>query len=158
MDAGMIRQALDEVFDQAIVYHAYTDYLRDYEVIVYAAASPRTDIPPAYLRYLFRCCVAADIRTALTPGIWARSLDERLIDPELAAGLDGYVWGIKWQALDPGARLVEDSPRAREWARAIGIDFHEVRIETNGHDLTLVFSDLEVSELSRGYAPFTVGD
>lgn len=36
--------------------------------------------------------------------------------------------------------------------------FHEVRIETNGHDLTLVFSDLEVHEVGAGFSPFTTGD
>ena len=37
---------------------------------------------------------------------------------------------------------------------AIGIDFHEVRIETNAHDLTLVFSDLRIEEdPSRSQGP-----
>ncbi|WP_225884829.1 hypothetical protein [Streptomyces sp. fd1-xmd] len=37
---------------------------------------------------------------------------------------------------------------------AVGIDFHEVHIETDAHDPTLLFSDLEVSEVPVGYAPF----
>jgi hypothetical protein len=48
----------------------------------------------------------------------------------------------------PGATLVADSPIARDWATAVGIDFHKVRIETDAHDLTLVFSDLRVENLS----------
>ncbi|MFE3450260.1 hypothetical protein ACFXJ8_15115 [Nonomuraea sp. NPDC059194] len=43
--------------------------------------------------------------------------------------------------------LIADSPAARNWAAAIGIDFHEARIQTNAHDLTLIFSGLRVEEL-----------
>jgi hypothetical protein len=43
----------------------------------------------------------------------------------------------------------------RRWWEALGIDLHEVRIETDVHRLTLVFSDLRVSEVPTGYAPFT---
>ncbi|GAB2813796.1 hypothetical protein GCM10027073_52610 [Streptomyces chlorus] len=46
------------------------------------------------------------------------------------------------------------SEATRRWAQAVGIDFHEVRIETNAHRLTLLFSDLQVSEVPDGYAPF----
>lgn len=40
----------------------------------------------------------------------------------------------------------------------MGIDFHEVRIATSAQRLTLVFSDLQVSEVPTGWAPFTVTD
>lgn len=36
------------------------------------------------------------------------------------------------------------------WAQAVGIDFHEVCIETSAHRLTLLFSDLQVSEVRSG--------
>jgi hypothetical protein len=29
-DAVTMQAALDEVFDQAVVYHGFTDYMRDY--------------------------------------------------------------------------------------------------------------------------------
>ncbi|ONH25528.1 hypothetical protein [Pseudofrankia asymbiotica] len=156
MDVVAIRRALDDVFDHALVYHAFTDYMRDYEIIVYTTADPRTGIPPEHLRYLFRYCVETHVRTAVRPETWKESLDDRLIDYETGKDLDGYVWGVKWQCLCPGAVLLEDSPLAQAWSDAIGIEFHEVRIETNGHDLTLVFSDLIVTPVSVGYAPFTV--
>jgi hypothetical protein len=35
-------------------------------------------------------------------------------------------------------------------------DFHEVRFETNGHNLTLVFSELDVMQVEPGYSPFTI--
>lgn len=155
MNVKELREALDEVFDQALVYHAYADYMRDYEVIIHAAADPRTGISPEYLRYLFRYCVEAEVRTAVPPDVWRRSLDDRLIDYAAGVDLEGYVWGVKWQSLYPGAGLVPDSPRAAKWTEEIGIDFHEVQFRTNGHDLALVFADLQVTKLPQGYAPFT---
>jgi hypothetical protein len=156
VDEAQIQAALDDVFDQAIVFHAYTDYMRDYEIITYATADPRTGITPAYDRYLFRYCVEAEITTALRPDVWARSLDDRLIDYETGKDLDGYVWGVRWQCLCPGAKIVANSERARRWADEIGLPFHEVRIETNGHNLRLVFADLQVTKADPGYAPFIV--
>ncbi|WP_435207675.1 YxiG-like protein [Micromonospora sp. bgisy143] len=156
MEIAQLSQALDDIFDGAIVYHGYTDYLRDYEVVVYVTADPRTDIPPACLRYLFTYCVAAEVQTALSPEIWRCSLDERLTDREIGPNLDGFVWAVRWQPLYPGAEVVADSERARSWADKIGIPFHEVRLTMNAHVLTLVFSDLDVTEVGEGYAPFTV--
>jgi len=44
VDEAGIQAAFDEVFDQAIVFHGFADYLRDYDVFVYATADPRTGI------------------------------------------------------------------------------------------------------------------
>ncbi|WP_443689897.1 YxiG-like protein [Nonomuraea aurantiaca] len=46
------------------------NYLRDYEVIVYTTADPRTGIEPAYLRYLFRYCVEARCESSVPPETW----------------------------------------------------------------------------------------
>jgi hypothetical protein len=158
VDARSIQKALDDVFDQALVYHGFTDYMRDYEVITYSVADPATGIPPTYDQYLFKCCVETRVTTAVTPETWRKSLDDRLIRYETGRDLDGYVWGVKWQALYPGAKVVSDSETAARWSEAIGIAFHEVRFETNGHDLSLVFHDLEVRQIGAGYAPFVVPD
>lgn len=77
---------------------------------------------------------------------------------ELHSDHDGYVWGIRWQDLYPGAKVVADSAVASRWQSEIGIDFHEVVFETNGHNLRLVFSDLEVTEVEPGYGPFEVAE
>ena len=130
--------------------------MRDYEVITYSVADPATGIRPTYERYLFKYCVEAHVTTAVTAGTWQKSLDDKLIHYETGRHLDGYVWGVKWQALYPGGKIVADSEVAARWSEAIGIEFHEVRFETNGHDLNLVFHDLEVSEIGAGYAPFAV--
>lgn len=109
MGTEQITAILDEVFDQAIVYHGFTDYLRDYEVVLFCTADPITGIPPAYARLRFKHCVAAEITTAVRADVWAQSLDERLIEYETGVDLDGYVRGVKWQANYPGASLVADS-------------------------------------------------
>ncbi|WP_436771064.1 YxiG-like protein [Yinghuangia sp. YIM S09857] len=156
MDPAALEQLLNETFDQAVVHHGYTDYMRDYEVVVFMTADPRTGIAPSHLRYLFRYCVEARCETTLSPETWRVSLDDRLIEYETGVDLDGYVWGVKWHDLYPGATLLPASKTTRRWSRALGVDFHEVRIETNAHRLTLVFSDLEVSEVPPGWAPFVV--
>jgi hypothetical protein len=157
MDESELAKRLEEVFDQGVVFHGFTDYMRDYEVIVHSTADPGTGIPPAYLRYLFRVCVHATIDSTVPPQIWARSLDEQLIEYETGVGLDGYVWGVKWHLLYPGARVVADSPRAIEWSSALNLDFHEVELETNAHKISLVFSDLVVSEVDASYRPLSLG-
>ena len=157
MDESELAQRLDEVFDQGVVFHAFTDYMRDYELIVHCTADPSTDIAPTYQRYLFKLCVDATVHTTLTPEIWAASLDERLIDYATGVDLDGYVWGVKWHVLYPGARVVTDSSLAAEWSRALGIGFHEVEIETNAHKIRLVFSELTVGQLDPGYQPLQLG-
>jgi hypothetical protein len=155
MEAAVLEQMLDEIFDQAVVHHGYTSYMRDYEVIVHATADPRTGVEPACLRYLFRYCVEARCESSVPPRTWRVPLDDRLIDHETGADLDGYVWGVKWHSLYPGAKVLPESEATRRWEQAVGVDFHEVRIETNAQRLTLLSSDLQVSEVPTGYAPFT---
>lgn len=156
VNADEIDAALQDVFDQAIVFHSFTDYMRDYEIVTFSVAAPSTGIPAAYERFLFRFCVEADVRSAVSIDVWRASLDERLIDYATGQDLDGYVWGVKWQDLYPGGKVVPGSERAHRWSDALGIPFHEARIEANGHDITLVFSDLEVTTLDTGYSPFIV--
>jgi len=73
-------------------------------------------------------CVRATATSALSPEAWRRSLDERLVDYERGRDLDGYVWGVKWQELYPGMKLVPDSADARRWSREVGLPFHEAII------------------------------
>lgn len=157
MNESQLAERLEEIFDQGVVYHGFTDYMRDYEMIVHCTADPSTGIAPVYVRYLFRMCVHATVETTLTPEIWARSLDERLIDYETGVDLDGYVWGVKWHVLYPGARIVPKSRRAAQWSKSLGIDFHEIEIETNAHKFCIVFSDLAVAEVDPSYQPLHLG-
>ena len=157
MDESQLAERLEAIFDQGVVYHGFTDYMRDYEMIVHCTADPSTGIVPTYQRYLFKMSVHATVDTTIRPEIWARSLDERLIDYETGVDLDGYVWGVKWHELYPGARVVADSQRADEWSAALGIDFHEVEIETNAHKIRIVFSDLTVEDVDPKYQPLHLG-
>jgi hypothetical protein len=99
VDTSEIHAAFDDAFDQAIIFHGFADYMRDYEVFIYATADPRTGVRPEHLRYRFKHCVQATVTSALSPETWKRSLDERLVDYEQGLDLDGYVWGMKWQML-----------------------------------------------------------
>ena len=151
-----IQTEFDNVLDQAILFHGFADYMRDYEVFIYATADPCTGIKPEHMRYRFTHCVRASVTSAVTPETWKRSLDERLIDYERGRDLDGYVWGVKWQVLYPGIKLVPESDEAQHWSRELGLAFHEAVIETNGHNVSLVFSDLRVQTVQPGYVPFVV--
>lgn len=158
MDQAALQEHLDNIFDQALVYHGFTQYLRDYELIAHCTADPRTGIAPSFDRFLFKLCVYANVETAVTEEIWSRSLDDRLIDYRAGVDLEGYVWGVNWQLIYPGGQVIPDSERAQHWADALGRPFHEVRIATNGYNITLVFSDLAVESVDPGHSPFTVGE
>jgi hypothetical protein len=114
MDPAKLRLALDDIFDQALLHHGFVAHTRDYEVIVHATADPATGIEPTELRDLFRYCVQANCTTTVPATIWRDSLDDRLITYETGVDLDGYVWGVNWQDLYPGAGLLTDSPTARQ--------------------------------------------
>ncbi|MGH3327928.1 MAG: HalD/BesD family halogenase [Streptomycetales bacterium] len=159
MNRQEIAAAFEEVFDQAIVFHGFAEHMRDYDVFVYATADPRTGIVPEHLRYRFTQCVRATATTAVRRDVWQRSLDDRLLDYEAYAAdpdQQGYVWGVNWQGLYPGMSLREESAEADSWSRDVGIPFFEARIETNGHNLELIFSDLAVTQVEPGFAPFVI--
>lgn len=116
----------------------------DISEIVYVTADPRTGIRPEHLRYRFIHCVQAAVTSALPPETWKKSLDEQLIDHDQGKDLDGYVWGVRWQELYPGMKLVPDPAEARRWTSELGIPFFEVIVAMNAHVLSLVFSGLTV--------------
>jgi hypothetical protein len=90
------------------------------------------------------------------PDVWRRSLDDRLIDYDQGVNVDGYVWGVCWQELYPGASLVPDSVDAARWSASLGIPMYEAQFEANAHNFKLVFADLTVEVVEPGYTPFTV--
>jgi hypothetical protein len=57
VDPEALRRRMNEVFDHAIVYHGFTDYMRDYEVVLQATAHTvrlvfsDLDVLPAPLGY-----------------------------------------------------------------------------------------------------------
>ncbi|MGO4856908.1 YxiG-like protein [Arthrobacter sp. 2MCAF14] len=159
MNKQQLSAAFEEVFDDEIAFHGFAEHMRDYDVFVSVTADPSIGIGTDYLRYRFTHCVRATVTSAVAPSVWKRSLDERLTDYEAftAAGdLNGYVWGVNYQVLDPGMTLLGQSSEASGWTEQLGIPFHEARIQTNGHNLELVFSDLVVERMEPGFAPFRV--
>jgi hypothetical protein len=52
--------------------------------------------------------------------------------------------------------LVGDSAEAQQWSRDLELPLYEATIETNGHNISLVFADLVVNVVGTGYAPFVV--
>lgn len=156
MEAEQLRDAFDEAFDQALVFHGFTDYMRDYELVIQFDSDPRLGVPPEYKRYVFVNCVSASATTALTPEIWSISMEDDLIDGADENDVGGFVWGVRWQCLYPGFSLEPDSAEAARWTEQLGIPFYEVSVETNGHNLRLVFSDFKVKP-GKGYSPFVAG-
>lgn len=53
--------------------------------------------------------------------------------------------------------MISDSPRAAEWSAALGIEFHEVEIETNAQKICIVFSELAVVKVDPSYQPLHLG-
>lgn len=157
MDTQEIDAALSDIYDQALEFHGFSTHLRDYDLFVQASADPATGIATSHLRYRFTYCVQANTVTSISPEVWSVSLDPRLVDYQTGVDLDGYVWGVNWQELYPTVRRLETSHEADAWSQRLGIPFHEVLICANAHQLSLVFSDLEITSLQRGHAPFVVG-
>lgn len=149
---------LREMFDSALLYHGFVSYMRDYEMLIYQTADTRSGIPPRYLKFLFRICPEVQVQSRIRPEVWSRSVDDRLIEKShVFKDSPGYVWGVRCQELYPGAKIVDNSPRAQRWTKETGIQFHEVDIEANAHRINLIFSSLSTEEIGLGYAPFEVG-
>jgi hypothetical protein len=159
VDDQQLHEAFDEVLDQAVVFHGFAEYMRDYDVYLYATADPRTGVAPEHLRYRFTHCVRATATTSVRSDAWSRSLGDQFTDYEgwLRSGEpEGYVWGVKSQVLYPGMQLMPETDETRKWSAQLGLPFHEALIEMNGHNITLIFSDLQVSTVGPGEAPFVV--
>jgi hypothetical protein len=54
MDLSALRVHLDEVFDNELLFHGFTNYMRDYELITYQSVDPHSGLSPRHLRLLFR--------------------------------------------------------------------------------------------------------
>jgi hypothetical protein len=151
--------ALAELHDKELIFHGFTPYMRDYEMVVYEPVdpNPKYGLVPRHLRFLFRHCTEATVTSRVRPEVWSRSLSDELLKVRhVSRDATGYVWGVESQELYPGARVVKGSKRAACWADRLGIAFHEVLVESNSQAIGLVFSEVTVSEVTPGYAPFTV--
>ena len=55
MDTARLKPDLDNIFDQALIFHGFTSYMRDYEMFAYCTADPRTGIAPEHLATSLSC-------------------------------------------------------------------------------------------------------
>jgi hypothetical protein len=139
-----------DVFDNALLYHAYKEYMRDYELVIESHVGPA---PRGIYSYLFKYCVEVAVRTTVPDAVYQRSLDDIHLDHQRAKSLHGYDWGVKWSQIWEGWDIQADSPKAKDWSERIGIPFYEVTIETNAVFITLIFSELQVTQLSDQIDP-----
>jgi hypothetical protein len=158
MDQEGLAAHLQEMTDNLLIYHGFTPYMRDYELIVLQPASPASEMDTRFLRFLFHSCTEVLVRSLIGSQTWSESMDDKLLHPQqVAVEASGYVWGVRGQELYPGPKIVENSRIARSWSQQVGIDFHEVEVKANAQQINLVFTNLSVEEVEPGYTPFTVG-
>lgn len=139
----------EDFFDAAILRHSFTDYIRDYEIIVGARnGPPNTDIH----KYQFVGCVEAHYETKLRENFTQSLSDENVHSgPEYPDKdePDGFIWGVRFAESYPGLMYVENGERAIHWSRIVGRSMHEIALETNCFNLRLVFADLRYAFLGN---------
>jgi hypothetical protein len=138
----MRKKLSDPLFDSNIVRHGFAPFLRDYDVVA--------EINESQFLYRFSHCTTATVTTAVKDELWRQSWTNVYTDYsvwERAGHPEGYVWGVCYSLAYPGATYIEDSDLAREWTDRLGRPMHEVTIQTNGHNIGLIFHDLSVQEL-----------
>jgi len=143
MNQSEMEKALYDVFfDSGIVRHDFALFSRDYDVLI--------EINGRQFLFRFTHCVSAVIKTSVKDAAWKQSWDDSFTDEESyekAGRPEGYFWGVNYSAAYPGAKLLADSIDARDWSIRLGKQMWEVGIETNAHDIDLIFHDLRTSEV-----------
>ena len=149
------RQAADLMFDNWVIRHGPTEYVRDYDVTV-AVVAAKPDGDGSYVqghhRIRFSHCPTAAMEMRLAPAVWRQSWTDDMIewDAWRAAGEpEGFVWAQGAIAY-PGLSYVEDSADALDWSHRLGHPMHELLLETNAYRLRLVFHDLDLVQIARG--------
>ncbi|MHB8627343.1 MAG: YxiG-like protein [Aggregatilineales bacterium] len=142
-------------FDCPIIAHNFTPYLRDYDIIINVPAAVLGIIEPyfaaSYL-YRFTHCVFAQVTMAASDSILRESWSDIYTDYEAwkQSGMPkGFVWGVNYSDAYPGMKFKKDSPLAKEWTERLWHPMHELFIETNGHNITLIFHDVLIRQLAR---------
>jgi hypothetical protein len=141
----------ESFFDFSIVRHGFTDYMRDYEIIVNFGHHSGN----ALCKYQFIGCVETQYALKLPPLVFAQSISDEFVysgpdypDKEVPAG---FIWGVRYAEAYPGLTYIEQGVRAKFWSAKIGRKMHEVNIETNTFELQLVFADVRVALM--GHVP-----
>lgn len=140
----------EDFFDAAILRHGFTDYMRDYEIIVGARnGPPNTDVH----KYQFIGCVEAQYQTLLRSDTFSKSLPDDFVysgpDYPDKDDPDGFIWGVRFAEAYPGLMYLDDGERAAYWFSVMGRKMHEVTLETNAFHLRLVFADVRYAFLGH---------
>lgn len=121
--------------DAAILRHGFTDYMRDYEIIVDARNGlPNTDLH----KYQFIGCVEVHYQTRVSPLIFTESLPDEFGDsgpdyPE-KEDPDGFIWDVRY--LTAHWVYLEESDRSKYWSKVMKREMHQITIETEAFQLT----------------------
>lgn len=143
MDKKELEDALQHVlFDSNIVQHGFLPYLRDYQIL--------SQFGKRRIFFRFTHCVSAVVKTTVPDELWLESWEDVFTSRdawENAGSPKGYVWGVNYAVAYPGATVVENSLQARDWSTRLGKQMREIRIETNAHNIELIFHDLCIGEI-----------
>ena len=147
MNALAVQQLMNDfdVFDSALLYHGYTTYMRDYELVLENHVGPAQQ---GTYSYIFSHCAEANVHTGFSTDVYRSSLDDRLLKMETEREVNGFVWAANWALIENGWHLVTDSPKAILWSEGLGIDMHEVVIESQAHTITLIFSSIIIQKIT----------
>ncbi|MBA4385271.1 MAG: hypothetical protein C0410_11090 [Anaerolinea sp.] len=150
---GTVKEILEreEFSDAAILRHGFTDYMRDYDVIVGARnGPPNTDVH----KYQFVGCVEARYETKLGKDFLLSITDDFVFSgPDYPDKPDpnGFIWGVRFAEtwVGGGLKYIHSGERAKHWSKIIGREMHEVIIDTNAYVLQLVFADIRYAFLGH---------
>jgi hypothetical protein len=134
-----------DLFDNSILRHGFTAYMRDYEIVAKLFHGEDQGV----YAYLFRGCVEARYESSIPDGAFL--MDDSLVFGESQSEGQpvGFWWAVNSAEVYPGWTYVAGSERALIWSKKIGLSMHEVMIETNVYKLSLVFNSLAVERLRR---------
>ena len=138
----------EDFFDGAILRHGFTDYIRDYEIIVGGRnGPPYKDVH----KYQFIGCVEAVYTSKIRPEAITQSLSDEFVysGPDYPDKDDpkGFIWGVRYSNAYPGWAYSENGKQAKRWTKLMNRKMHEFVLETEAFQLTLVFADVRYSYL-----------
>ena len=152
----------DRFVDSIIIAHGFATYSRDYDIVILTVAALPAGVPigdstgtyvDARFRYRFTHCPEAHLISALEDEWWSVSWDDLFTDYtewEARGHPEGFVWGTKRADAYPGLSYVSDSTMAASWSERLHREMHELLIETNVFNLSLVCHGLRVYKEAVG--------
>ena len=106
-------------FDMAIIRHGFTDYMRDYEILIGSGYPASEEIH----RYQFVGCVEASYRSNIRPTTIVKSLpDEYVLSGPDYPDIDdppGFIWDVRYSNAYPGLDYIDNGERAKHWSQLL---------------------------------------